>query len=249
MKETVSQFSVFDDMLNDCCFIPVGYRCNTAQILKKFKLMTKSLPFDTGYFPPESVARVIKSQNMQLVYDKHGKFGNVKLCEIIPGGGFKTTTENKLHKKIEDEGPSIKLLGGNGGYYSCHTEHYYMLAHYLWHESSPIYKTDYKNVILEVSEMFQRRLKRVNELCNTYNNRFFIYYIGVPAPVNTLTIDNVDHDLTDMSLLKNQLNESFGENTLLCFTHNKKIDTNGIFYFDYTEYENFCQYVSDKKNT
>ena len=51
-----------------------------------------------------------------------------------------------------------------------------------------------------------------------------------------------------MDILKNQLTERFGENTLLCFSNFKKKNENGIVYFDPTEYKKFCKYASSKIN-
>ena len=84
-------------------------------------------------------------------------------------------------------------------------------------------------------------------MCETHKNKFFIYY--QPQTYNTVKINDDEYDLMDMGLLKKQLNETFGENTLLCFTHEKKKNTNDIFYFDHTEYIKFCKYASDKINT
>ena len=132
------------------------------------------------------------------------------------------------------------------GYYTLNKDHNFVLAHYLWHESSKNYITNYRNTIDILSDMFQRRLDRLNEQCANHKNKFFIHYHC--QPYNSVKINDSEYDLTDMDILKNQLTESFGENTLLCFSNFKKKNENGIFYFDHTEYKNFCKYASSKIN-
>ena len=138
------------------------------------------------------------------------------------------------------------MLDSTRGYYTLNKEHNFVLAHYLWHKSSKNYKTNYRNTIDILSGMFQRRLNRLNELCANHKNKFFIHYHH--QQYNSVKINDNEYDLTDMDILKNQLTESFGENTLLCFSNFKKKNENGIFYFDHTEYRKFCKYASSKIN-
>ena len=43
-------YSEIKSKLDDCCFIPVGYRCFTGLKMKAYNLKVESLPFDSGFF-------------------------------------------------------------------------------------------------------------------------------------------------------------------------------------------------------
>ena len=63
----MSDYSEIESKLDNCCFIPVGYRCFTGK-RKAFNLKVRSLPFDNGFFPPQSIASILKSGNMNLFW-------------------------------------------------------------------------------------------------------------------------------------------------------------------------------------
>ena len=242
--------------LNDCCFIPTGYRCYNAMIMKKYNLNGFTLPFDNGFFTPQSIVSVFKSRNMNLLLDDKKEPKNFSFCKKLKevdsnrllsmdGDSFQEISESEIDEQLKG-GYDNKLLDITRGYYTLNKEHNFVLAHYLCHKSSKKYKTNYRNTIDIISDMFQRRLNRLNELCTNHKNKFFIHYHR--QPYNSVKINDNEYDLTDMDILKNQLTESFGENTLLCFSNFKKKNKNGIFYFDHTEFENFCKYTSSKIN-
>jgi len=239
-------YSEIKSKLDDCCFIPVGYRCFTGLKMKAYNLKVESLPFDSGFFPPQSIASVLKSGNMNLLLDDKTEPKNFSFCKKIKdGNSFQEISESEIEKQLKG-GYNNQFLDSTCGYYTLNKEHNFVLAHYLWHKSSKKYKTNYRNTIDIISDMFQRRLNRLNELCANHKNKFFIHYHR--QPYNSVKINDNEYDLTDMDILKNQLTESFGENTLLCFSNFKKKNENGIFYFDHTEWENFCKYTSSKIN-
>ena len=245
----MGDYSEIESKLDNCCFIPVGYRCFTNGLLCNNNLKAETLPFDYGFFPPQSIVSALKSENMNLLLDGAREPKNFSFCkkisEINDGNSFQEISESEIDEQIKD-GHDNKLLDLKGGYYTLNKDHNFVLAHYLWHKSSENYKTNYRNTIDVLSDMFQRRLNRLNELCANHKNKFFIHYHY--QPYNSVKINDNEYDLTDMDILKNKLTESFGENTLLCFSNFKKKNENGIFYFDHTEYENFCKYVSSKIN-
>lgn len=255
----MDDFLRVENKLNDCCFIAVGYRCFTAAFMKikKHNLVFETLPFDNGFFPPQSIASILKCGNMNLLLDDEKEPKNFSFCKKYGEPNFRNrflSTEGKSFQVISEieideqlkSGYDNKLLDHLRGYYVLNEDHDYVLAHYLWHKSSEKYKTNYRNKIDIISSMFQRRLKRLNEICAGHKNKFFIHYHY--QPYNSVRIRDIEYDLTDMDILKNQLTESFGENTLLCFSNFKKKNENGIFYFDHTEYKNFCKYASSNIN-
>ena len=252
----MGDFSEIDNKLNDCCFIPVGFRCFAVNQPKRHNLTAKTLPFDFGFFSPQSIVSVLKSGNMNFLLDDKKEPKNFSFCKKLKevdsnkllsmdGDSFQEISESEIDEQLKD-GYDNKLLDSSCGYYTLNKEHNCVLAHYLWHKSSKNYKTNYRNTIDILSGMFQRRLNRLNELCANHKNKFFIHYHC--QPYNSVKINNNEYDLTDMDVLKNQLTESFGENTLLCFSNFKKKNENGIFYFDHTEYKKFCKYASSKIN-
>jgi len=215
--------------------------------LKEYNLISFSLPFNNGFFTPQSIASILKSENMNFLLSGTREPKNFSFCKKIDGkcNSFQEISESEIDEQIKD-GYNNQFLDDSCGYYTLNKEHNFVLAHYLWHKSSKNYKTNYRNTIDILSGMFQRRLNRLNELCANHKNKFFIHYHH--QPYNSVKINNNEYDLTDMGILKNQLTESFGENTLLCFSNFKKKNEKGIFYFDHTEYENFCKYASSKIN-
>ena len=244
----MGDYSETESKLDDCCFIPVGFRCYTQDKLRNNNLKAETLPFDFGFFPPQSIVSVLKSGNMNLLLDDRKEPMNFSFCKKIRGlksFSFQEISESEIDKQLEG-GYDNKLLDTSCGYYTLNKEHNFVLAHYLYHNSSKRYKTNYRNIIDIISDMFQRRLNRLNELCANHKNKFFIHYHQ--QPYNSVKINENEYDLTDMDILKNQLTERFGENTLLCFSNFKKKNENGIFYFDPTEYKKFCKYASSKIN-
>lgn len=254
---TANKFSTFDELLNNSCFIPIGYRCYTTGPLKGLNLTGFTLPFNNGFFPPQSIASVLKTGNMDLLLDINKEPENFVFCKkLIPisdpkrpgssldGNSFQTITETEINEHIE-KGYDNRFLDSDSGFYTLHKEHNYILAHYLWHKSSKKYTTNYRNIVPEISSMFQRRLIRLNEMCETHKNRFFVHYNR--QAYGSVKINDVEYDLTDMSILKNQLNETFGENILLCFSNFKKKNKDGIYYFDSKDYDKFCKYAISKK--
>jgi len=211
----------------------------------------KSLPFDNGFFPPASVASVLKSGNMNLVLNNNEP-GNFHFCKkVIDGAHFVSMPEQQIETELQLKGGyDNELLDSTCGYYTHNIDHGYVLAHYIWHESAGRYVTNYRNTIDDISSMFQRRLERLYEICSSHGNRFYIYYS--PQQYKTLKIDNDIYDLTDMETIKDQLDKSFptGENIILCFSNIIRKNKNNIFYLPAADYIKFCKHAEyrNKKN-
>lgn len=262
----MNKFSKFDQILVNSCFIPIGYRCWTKNPLKKYNLVSQSLPFDAGFFSPQSIVNILQTNDMSLLLKKNNDPKNFCFVkkEYFTDGRYLTKKDDKkvVFEKDgecfvsiseetidEDFGKTTgnQILDAKGGFFTLHKKHYYILAHFLWHRSSVHYKNDFRNEINSISEMFKRRLQRLRNLCDSHRHKFFIYY--QQQPYNSVIINNKSFDLTNINLIKNQLNKSFGKNTLLCFSNFKNENKEGIEYFNYHEYDDFCLYASNfKKN-
>ena len=216
-----------------------------SQTLRENKLIKgETSVFDWGFFTPQGIASILKNGNMDLSLDDKKEPMNFSFCENIHNQHarvWRTISEKEIDKQFNMQHYSDRFLDSSAGYYTLLKDHNIILAHYLWHKSSDDYETDYRNVVDNVSKMFARRLERLNNICSSNKKKFFIHYHD--GPYNSVEINGNKYDLTDMDILKNQLDESFGENTLLCFSNFEKKDRNNIFYFKHTEYENFCKYA------
>lgn len=60
--------------------IPIGFRCHTKmKISEDLGIQQASLPFDSGFFPPEAVESVFKDPNIYLSMDRQKP--NHAVCE------------------------------------------------------------------------------------------------------------------------------------------------------------------------
>ena len=145
----MGDYSETESKLDDCCFIPVGFRCYTQDKLRNNNLKAETLTFDFGFFPPQSIVSVLKSGNMNLLLDDRKEPMNFSFCKKIRGlksFSFQEISESEIDKQLEG-GYDNKLLDTSCGYYTLNKEHNFVLAHYLYHNSSKRYKTNYRNII------------------------------------------------------------------------------------------------------
>lgn len=207
----------------ELAIIPCGLRCFTAgQIGKHLGIKQPSLPFNSGFFSPSSVANVIKNREIRLSYpDKDIKTHNVCIKEEnsldeVHGLGIKFTSStyneiNDLASSKEAMGIN-KLLDSTFAYYTLDMKNGYVLAHYNWHvfaskeKSNGIY--DVAENIQLINETMNRRIERMFKLCDSAKNVLFVFYNG--QNYNYMKVDDTFYFLNDFTYLNKVLKERFG---------------------------------------
>ena len=228
-----SNFKYIDEHLGTCCFIPVGFRCSTKVTLAKNNLVTKSLPFDSGFFPPCSITSVLREGELKLSLNEKLEPNNFSLATLNYSGGinFTARVEEEI-EKMSNESDTFYKLGHEQlmdspthGYFATHLEHKFTLAHYLWTKHSKNYKTHYTNLITDINKMFQRRLDYMYEICN----RNFPIFIFSRESRQDYFVNNEKFKLDSFVELKEELNKQFGDNLLLIFS--QYTDENNVVFF------------------
>lgn len=169
--------------------IPIGFRCFTKNfIAHKLKIVQASLPFDSGFFPPESIASVLNNPKINLKFPdinlnnhtvciKNERYNDSNLGIVTQ---FKKSTYHEIDS-IVDSGNCSKInsyLDSTYGYYTVDLQHKFVLAHYNWHKLSNPFKskgiTDPEKNIENINQILNKRIERMFELCNSAKYIFFI---------------------------------------------------------------------------
>lgn len=147
-----------------------------------------SLPFDSGFFPPASVASVLANPKINMRFDDEKLTHSVCLkfegCTDSAGNRgieFKRSSYDEINtivtsKNIENIN---QYLDSTFGYYTLDENHKFVLAHYNWHEFSD--KSKYKGItdptlnLEAINKSLNKRIDRLFDICNSAKYIFFIY--------------------------------------------------------------------------
>ena len=212
----------------DVAIIPVGFRCHTKRwINKKLGVKQPSLPFDSGFFSPYSVASVISNPNVFMSLgggDHHVCIKTEKNEDEQYGVGtaFETSTYDEINQIVESRTVENinKYLDSTFGYYTLNKEHKFVLAHYNWHpladkkKSKGIVEPD-KNLEI-INGIFKRRLSRMFELIE--KARLVVFVFSNPPKNKYLKIDDEVFRLDDFDLIKKVMVEKAGTQSLFLDT-------------------------------
>lgn len=156
--------------------VPIGFRCYTKGKIKEYLDIEfkKSYPFDSGFFPPLSVANLLINKKINLnnsrvktnhlVCIKHENHEDPTLGRGIK---FIKSTYEEINLTVKNrEMPDInKYLDSTFGYYTLDTENQFILAHYNWHvyanRDKPGRVYDPIGNIKNISNTINRRLDRM----------------------------------------------------------------------------------------
>lgn len=203
--------------------IPIGFRCHTAMAIKvKLGISQPSLPFNSGFFSPHSVARLLTEQKVDLNYHDNGATHTVctkteSNIDSIHGRGIKFETKGYDYindaAKSRDQENINHYLDSTFGYYTLDRNCNYVLAHYNWHSFSDDRKskgiTDPAINLRETSEILSKRIDRMMRLCNKAEHIFFIFYES--QKYNYIQIDNEYYFLDDFSEVREVCDKFFGD--------------------------------------
>ena len=146
--------------------IPCGFRCGTKA---RYQIKQPSLPFDSGFFNPESIIRFLNAEKIEINME------NASPCIKTPdyiennifGIKFEESNYKFINNYIKKNGYDNRYLDGTNGYYTLCKEYGFVLAHYNWHVTSDIKKnkgiTNPKENINIINNIFTRRKHRILE--------------------------------------------------------------------------------------
>jgi hypothetical protein len=217
--------------------IPIGFRCFTKQaIANKFGIEQASLPFDNGFFPPTSIANVLRNKRVYLGESEHTvclKYENYISETAGKGIKFELSTYEFINQKVKEEGRNINgFLDNTFGYFTYDKKNELVLAHYNWHDNADLkYSKGIKGSkenLLVASQLLNKRIRRMIELCHAAEHIFFIF--GNNQDYNFLQIDNKLHDLTELNVLEEEALNIFGPKfTIIDNVFDQKVNIDTLF--------------------
>lgn len=205
----------------EVAIIPAGFRCYTKKnIFGKLNFKQPSMPFDSGFFPPSSIASVIKNPKINLEYPESSLTHAVctkyeRQNDSLLGFGikFKKSSYAKINSIVENrEGMGInRFLDSTCGYYTLDLTHNFILAHYNWHKRATLEQS--KGVydpclnLKQINEIFNKRIRRMFDLCNSAKICFFV--VGEFQKYNYMMVDDDYFDLNDFTELESTIRDVF----------------------------------------
>ncbi|MDL2191266.1 hypothetical protein QQF40_07655 [Cobetia sp. LC6] len=207
----------------ELAIIPIGFRCYTKKILGKNSILQASLPFDNGFFPSSSVASIIINGEVDLVNcgvsSKHGHDVCIKKENLIDGFSKKYIhfRRSDYHDIDEFVSSSKKndlnnFLDSTRGYYTLDRFHNYVLAHYNWHKSadSKLSKgiSDPVENIKAINDIMNKRIARMNRMCESASDVFFIYYNH--QGYDYMKIDDCVYEARNLGVIRDAVVSKYG---------------------------------------
>ena len=190
----------------DIAIIPIGFRCYTKNKIQNcLGFSQPTLPFDNGFFSPDSVANVFLEPSFSLSVEDPSSFA---LCEknenfYLKGYGFGVAFSTRdidfLDHSISSTVNSIernRFLDSTRAYYTFIPKHGFVLAHYNWHKSSAKYFGSLESSFDEINSIYTRRIQRMFELCKKAKYVLFVYD---ESDSSFLSVDSAVSDLSSFS--------------------------------------------------
>ncbi len=201
--------------------IPVGFRCHTSMELnQRFGISQASLPFDSGFFPPQAVAKLLEDQVVELKYKDDGLSHRVCVkneshTDPIHGRGIKFETKSydyiNSKAKSTEQSDINQYLDSTFGYYTLDCKFNYVLAHYNWHTFSSDEKskgiTDPDLNLKAINSTLNKRIERMIKLCRDVDFITFVFHDD--QRLQYMQIDEQYYFLNDFSALENVCDKMF----------------------------------------
>jgi hypothetical protein len=212
----------------DVVIIPAGFRCHTKMNLFKVLNFTQvSMPFDNGFFPPDSIASLLEKGRVNLQYPDTNnithtvciKSENHIVQELGKGIMFQTSTYTDINDIVISRSmlDVNKYLDSTFGYYTLDIENNFVLAHYNWHmlatktKSNGVYDT--ASNIRNINDMLNKRIKRMFDICNKAKHIFFVF--GEYQNYQYMKIDDKVFNLHDFKKLSSVANQKFDNKCII----------------------------------
>ena len=153
--------------------IPCGFRCLALYPESWQVQMTQpTLPFDAGFFPPESIIRFLNAEKVEINMENTSPCIKTEyyIENNILGIKFEESNYKFINNHINENGydgtpgtPGNRYLDGTAGYYTLCKEYGFVLAHYNWHPISDKGITDPNENVNIINNIFTRRKHRLLE--------------------------------------------------------------------------------------
>ena len=202
--------------------IPVGFRCHTKiELSKQLGLKGKSLPFDNGFFPPQSVASIMRNPQINLHSNHRVCIKYESYSDPAHGNGikFEGSTYDEIDEFATDPNNSdINMyLDATYGYYTRDLTHNFVLAHYNWHKFADAkyhrHIDERSNVINDINDVLNRRVTRMFEACNASRHIIFVY--AECQQYNYMAVDNIHLDLKNLAVIRTEVDRIFPSKSLV----------------------------------
>lgn len=205
----------------DIAIIPIGFRCNTAEkITELLGVRQASLPFNSGFFSPKSIASVLSNPKIDLKHNDQGLTHRVCIKnenhrDNLNGLGIKFEISDYDHINSIATHPDLeninRYLDSTFGFYTLDVKHQFVLAHYNWHKFSHPSKSkgivDPDKNLENINETLNKRIDRMFNLCRKAKHIFFVY--GEFQKFNYIQIGSEFHHLNDFSHLEKVIKSTF----------------------------------------
>ena len=215
--------------------IPAGFRCHTRMNLAKaLGLSQVSLPFDSGFFPPSSIASVLKTRQVALKFPDPNRSTH-QVCikndnerrDNRRGINFRTSSYEEINSLVRDRNqPNINsLLDATFGYYTLDKANGFVLAHYNWHQfageklSKGVRQPELN--IPNINQTLNNRIERMFDMCDRAQKIIFV--VSREQFCDFMAIDDDVYNLDDIEPIRDAVAQIFGERAIVVELH--EIDT------------------------
>lgn len=180
-------------------FIACGFRCFTKkEMAKKFDVRQPSLPFDSGFFTPEFVEKMIRAKKTKL--NLENTYPCIKQegfeCKGERGVYFQTCTYEEINEYITKNGYDNHCLDKTSGYYPYLKDYDCVLVHYNWHPLSKQEVTNPVENLKIIQKTFNRRLKRLLQMIRKGQHLHIFWHTNKREQF--LRINNKSYDLNKL---------------------------------------------------
>lgn len=207
--------------------VPVGFRCYTRKkIAQSLGLTQPSLPFDSGFFPPTSIARLLKTRQVAMQFPDPNETTH-QVCtkhenqrrDDRHGIDFRTSSYEEINSLAKDRNqPKINnLLDATFGYYTLDKANGFVLAHFNWHQfadeeiSKGVRQPELN--IPNINKILNSRIKRMFDMCDHAHTILFV--VDRPPSCEFMAIDDDVYDITDIEPIRDAVAQIFGERAIV----------------------------------
>lgn len=202
--------------------VPAGFRCHTkTRLAEAVGLRQASLPFDSGFFPPASIARLLETRHVALDFPDPDQITH-RICtkhEDVRRGDrrgilFRSSSYAEIDAQAQarDQPRINSLLDAGFAYYTLDRRHGFVLAHYNWHRFASDRHSkgicDPAVNIPGINRMLTMRLARMIEMCSRAQSVLFV--LGEFQNFDFMAVEDEIHELDDLDPIRAAVEGSFG---------------------------------------
>lgn len=200
----------------ELAIVSAGFRCFTKiELSKQLGIDQESLTFDSGFFPPAAVARMLESDVIDLSKGHTACIKTEDFDSAAHGRGIRF--ERSSYADIDRLATSPKMPGINQyldstfGYYTLSENDGYVLAHYNWHKFGAGKGGRIHNVAKNISaigDLLTKRLNRLKQKCDRATSVLMV--VGETQGYRYMMVDDEAHSLLDNSPIAEAGRHVFG---------------------------------------